>query len=290
MDSMASEGCVPVVGGKIWYRKGGDGDKIPLLVIHGGPGYPHDYLRPLEDLGLDRPIIFYDQLGCGKSDRPDDTKLWTIDRFRDEVSTLLRALSLKRVHILGHSWGGILAVEYTLAFPLITQSLILASPCLSTKRWIADTSFLINLMPGDIRNSIYAHQADGTIESKEYLFAVHEYEQRYVCRVRPEPTLLQESKKNMNESIYLYMWGPTEFFITGTLRDYDCTRRLPEISCQVLFTCGRYDEVTPQTTAWYSGLIPHSKTIVFEHSAHMAHLEETESYLNAVQRFLQSIE
>src|SRR4051794_14106810 len=136
--SMALEGRIAVEGGEVWYRIAGDDRAgIPLLTLHGGPGYPHDYLEPLEQLADERPVIFYDQLGCGNSDRPEDRSLWRIDRFVRELAQVRTALRLRRMHLFGHSWGTMLAVDYVLS-PAPVTSLILASPALSIPRWMAD--------------------------------------------------------------------------------------------------------------------------------------------------------
>lgn len=128
---VAGERFIPVVGGRVWCRIAGIGDRIPLLALHGGPGIPHDYLEPLVEVADERPVVFYDQLGCGRSDRPDDPSLWQIGRFVAEVSQVREALGLARVQILGHSWGTILAADYALHQPLGLVSLVLASPALS---------------------------------------------------------------------------------------------------------------------------------------------------------------
>jgi proline iminopeptidase len=236
------------------------------------------------------PVVFYDQLGCGGSDWPEDESLWTIERFREEVQQLRAALGIEKMHLLGHSWGSLLAVEYYLAYPDFVQSLILASPCLSTARWIEDASELIKDLPEATRKAIYLHQAAGTTQSEEYAAAAKEYERRYLCRLEPLPRPMLESKANTNETIYTTMWGPSEFHLTGTLKGYDCTDRLQEVSCPVLFTCGRYDEATPSATNWYSSFIPNSQVVVFEESAHMAHLEQTGAYLRSVRSFLKHFE
>lgn len=287
---MQNEGYVPVTGGNVWYRIIGTRDKSPLLVLHGGPGYAHHYLRPLDGLADTLPVVFYDQLGCGNSDWPADERLWTIKRFRDELRQIQETLGIEKMHLFGHSWGSILAVEYYLAYPDFVKSIVLASPCLNTARWTEDAAELIELLPEATRKSIYSHQADGTTQSEEYILAVREYERRYLCRLEPPPQPMLESKANTNDLIYTTMWGPSEFFPTGTLKDYDCTGRLHKVSCPVLFTCGRYDEATPSATQWYSSLVPNSKIAIFEQSAHMAHLEETGAYLGAVGNFLKHIE
>jgi proline iminopeptidase len=277
---------VSVTGGRLWYRMVGRGPRTPLLVIHGGPGYPHNYLTPLEALADTRAVIFYDQLGCGKSDWPDNPRLWTVERFQAEVEELRAALGLEKFHVLGHSWGSILAVEYSLAHPHAVRSLVLASPCLSAPRWAEDASLLIEQLPDHVKSPIYLHQANGTVDSEEYAVASREYDQRYVCRVQPYPAPMRESRASMNSSIYADLWGPSEFFLTGTLKSYDCTGRLCELPCPVLFTCGQYDEATPGTTNWYSSLVPHSDVVVFENSAHMPHLEETGRYIEVLRKYL----
>lgn len=282
----SKEGYVHTSGGKIWYQIVGKRNSVPLLILHGGPGYAHNYLEPLERLAIDRPIIFYDQLGCGKSDHPNDPSNWNINRFREEINDLRLALGIDQIHLLGHSWGSILAVEYVLAHPNGIQSMVLSSPCLSVSRWIEDSITLISQLPPNIQEIINRHQVHGTTQSQEYASAVQEFERRFLCRLDPIPEPMLRSREAMNRSIYNIMWGPSEFFVTGILRDYDCTPNLHKIAISTLFTCGHFDEATPRTIEWYSKLLPKSEIFVFEQSAHMPHLEETESYLKVVRKFL----
>ncbi len=130
-----TEGYVDVEGGRVWFRIVGSGNATPLVLLHGGPGAPSHYLNPLEQISEDRPVIFYDQLGAGRSDRPTDTTLWRVDRFVDELAQLRSALGLDEVHILGHSWGAMLAMDYMLTEPDGVKSIIFASPALNVKRW-----------------------------------------------------------------------------------------------------------------------------------------------------------
>jgi proline iminopeptidase len=143
--SALREGYVSVTGGKVWYRiVGANRKKIPLLLLRGGPGASHDYLEPLMPLSDEPPVIFYDQLGGGNSDRPDDRSLWTIKRFTEELEQVREALQLQEVHVLGQSWGTMLGVDYMLTKePHGVVSLILSRPCLSAARWSADqTAYL----------------------------------------------------------------------------------------------------------------------------------------------------
>ncbi len=122
----ADEGFIEVPGGRVWYRAVGDQtDATPLLCLHGGPGFTHYYLEPLETLAEHRRVIFYDQLGCGRSDRPDDVTLWTVDRFVEELAQVHTTLQLERLHLFGSSWGGMLAMQYVLDRQPDLQSLTL---------------------------------------------------------------------------------------------------------------------------------------------------------------------
>src|SRR5215472_17903448 len=156
------EGYVNVPGGRIWYRIVGNGTRTPLVLLHGGPGAPSYYLNPLAKLGDERPVIFYDQLGAGRADKPTDITLWRVERFIQELSELRRALGLKQVHILGHSWGTMLAADYMLTKPAGVRSLILASPALSIRRWLEDAETLKGTLPQSVQDAIARHQSAGT--------------------------------------------------------------------------------------------------------------------------------
>jgi len=285
-----TEGYVSVIGGRVWYKAVGSGDATPMLILHGGPGMPSYYLEPLEGLADERPIVFYDQLGCGRSDQPEDSSLWRVERFVEELGQVRQELNLERVHILGHSWGTILAVDYALTQPRGLASLILASPALSVPRWLEDQNIYRRQLPDDVQDVLDQHESAGTTDSEEYQEAVMVFYQRHLCRLDPWPAGLERTMAEMGEQVYLTMWGPSEFYATGTLVNYDRTNHLHEISVPTLLTCGRYDEATPKTTEWYQGLIPGSEIAYFEQSSHMPHLEEPESYLRVVRKFFAQVE
>ncbi len=280
------EGFVEVTGGRVWYRIVGSGSATPVVVLHGGPGAASNYLKPLEKLAVDRPVIFYDQLGCGRSDRPADRSLWRIERFVEELSQVREALKLKEIHLYGHSWGTMLAVDYMLTKPSGVKSLILASPCLSAKRWVEDANVLIAELPPDTQKVIRSHEKAGTTDSKEYQAAVTEYLKRHLCRLDPWPEDLARSFAASNAEIYNKMWGPSEFHPTGDLRAYDRVDRLREIKVPTLLASGRYDEATPGATTWYSSNLPGSTVRVFQKSSHLAMFEEQEEYVRTLREFM----
>lgn len=284
------EGYVNVTGGRVWYQVVGSGDATPLLTLHGGPGYPHDYLEPLAALADERPVVFYDQLGCGRSDRPDDSSLWRAERFVEELGQVREALGLEQTHILGQSWGSMLATDYALTKPAGLVSLILADPPLSIPRWLDDAAKYRRELPAEVQEVLDRHEAAGTTDSDEYDAAAMEYYKRHVCRLDPWPDAIMRTFEGAGHAVYKTMWGPSEFFMTGSLKDYDRTPRLHEIGVPTLFLCGRYDEATPEATAWYHSLLPGSELVVFEQSSHMPHLEESESYLATARDFLRRAE
>ena len=290
MTNMIREGHIPVPGGRVWYKIVGSGDTIPLLVLHGGPGFPHNYLKPLESLSDERPVVFYDQLGCGNSDRPEDPNLWHTERFVEELAKVRQSLNLEQAHILGHSWGSMLATDYALTKPEGIMSLILASPCLSIPRWLEDVGTYRKQLPADVQEVLDRNEIAGTTESEEYEEAVMEFYRIHLCRMDPWPEVLEQTLVGAGLQVYHTMWGPSEFFMTGNLADYDRTSRVGELVVPTLFTCGRYDEASPDATAWYQSLIPQAEIAIFENSSHMPHLEEMELYLQVVREFLNGID
>ena len=287
----AGEGFVEVEGGRVWYEIIGSGAGIPLLVLHGGPGFTHEYCRSLEGLAGDRPVVFYDQLGCGRSQRPADVSLWTVERYVAELAAIRRALGLERLHVLGQSWGTMLATEYMLTErPQGVLSLVLASPCISIPRWVADAERFKAALPPAVIETIDSHERQGFFGCPEYAAALLVYYKRHVCRLDPWPVELERAYAGYSGPVYETMWGPAEWSVTGNLQTFDRGDRLGEIDVPALFTCGRFDEATPETTAWYSSRLPGSELVVFENSSHLAHLEERERYLEVVRAFLQKAE
>jgi proline iminopeptidase len=284
------QGYIQVPGGRVWYRVVGDGPRTPLLVLHGGPGAPSYYLKPLAALASDRPVVFYDQLGAGHSDHPADTTLWTIDRFIAELAAVREALGLKRVHLFGTSWGTMLATDYMLTHPHGVRSLILASPALSIPLWVHDADSLRHTLPESTQAAIARHERDGTFDSPEYQGAMMVYYHRFVSVSDPWSPDIDSTFAELGPSVYPYMCGPSEFTVTGTLRAYDRTARLHELGVPTLFTAGRYDEATPATTRYYQSLVPGAQLEIFEHSAHMTMQDEPQRYVEVLRAFLRKVE
>ncbi len=284
------EGFVEVPGGRVWYRIVGGGTATPLLLLHGGPGAPSYYLNPLAALADERPVIFYDQLGAGRSDHTTDTTLFTIDRFVAELAALRDTLGLTEVHLLGHSWGSILAAEYLFTRPEGIRSVIFASPALSLPRWKHDADSLLTTLPDSVQAAIAQHEQAGTFDDPAYQEAVMMFYGQFLARRQPWSADIDSSFSQLNETLYGYMNGPSEFTITGTLKDYDATGRLGEITVPTLFTTGQYDEATPATVRYYQRLLPGSQLAIIENSGHLTMNDEPARYIQVVRDYLREVE
>lgn len=292
----AVEGFVAFRGYNVWYRIVGEREepgRLPLLCLHGGPGVPHDYLEPLEAMAATgRRLIFYDQLGCGNSDQPHDPSLWTIDLFVEEVEAVRLALGLDRIHLLGQSWGGMLAMQVALTRPAGLASLIVASSPASMPQWVAEANRLRTELPPEVQQTLLKHEEAGTTEDPAYQEAVMAFYRRHVCRADPWPECLNRAFEKLlrNPEVYNTMNGPSEFHVTGVIKDWDIVDRLGEIRVPTLITSGRYDEATPAVAETVSRGIQGSVWVIFEHSAHMAHAEEPKRYMRVLDQFLSRVE
>jgi L-proline amide hydrolase len=296
MNITATEGYIPYRGYQTWYRiigKQEEPGKLPLICLHGGPGATHDYFASLEAFAsTGRRVILYDQLGWGKSDHPSDPAMWTVDLFVEELYEIQRALGLVSAHILGHSWGGMLAMEYALTQPAGLASLVLADTLASAKEWAREARRLVQELPAETQEIIRVHEAAGTTGSAEYKEAKIVFSRRHVGgHIDPQPEWVKEAFKKcgVNE-VYLTMWGPSEFYVTGTLKDWDITARLGEIHAPTLVVCGRDDEATPRLAETIRRSIPGADLVIFEKSAHFPHIEEAERFMEVLNGFLDKVE
>ncbi len=239
-DIPTKEGFVSFRGYKVWYRIVGDREmpgKLPLLCLHGGPGAPHDYLEPLEAMAATgRRVIFYDQLGAGNSDHVHNPSLWTVPLFVEELGVVRQALGLEHVHILGQSWGGMLGMEYALTQPAGLASLIVADSPASMHQWVAEANRLRAELPSDIQETLLKHEAAGTTDDPAYQEAMLVFYRRHVCRLDPWPDCVNRTFEKILEApeVYNTMNGPSEFHVTGVIKDWDIVNRLGEIHVPTL--------------------------------------------------------
>lgn len=285
----AREGRLAVEGGRIWYRVASGGGGTPVVLLHGGPGYNSFYLKPLERLADQRAVVRYDQLGSGKSDAASDTALFAVDRFVRELEALRAHLGYPRVHLLGHSWGANLAVEYYRAHPDRVASLVLGSASLDVPAWERNARQLMTTLPDSMQRAIRVREAEDRLDAPDYQAAMSEFNSRYVW-LRPVQVDADSSAATMNTPMYRHMWGLSEFTITGTLKDYDATPFLPQVGVPVLYTVGERDEAGPEIVRGFARLTPGARVEVIPDAAHMTTWDNPDHMLRAVRDFLREVD
>lgn len=287
------EGYVQVTGGKIWYKVIGGGPGKPLMVMHGGPGGTScGSITAYQALADERPIIFFDQLESGRSDRPNDTTLWKLPYFVEQVELLRKKLKLEDFHLLGSSWGGSIAVEY-----MVTQntdpiaSVIFAGPLIGTPQWMKDSKVLISRLSQPVQDTINKYEALKNYTAPAYLAATDTFNINFGSRKKgPRVVALDCEGVKGNRDIYNYMWGPTEFNATGTLRNFDRVGDLHTITKPTLFIGGEFDEVLPETLYYYQTLVPNSKVAIVPNAGHAKTRDNPEDYMRMLSEFLKEVE
>ena len=281
---MADEGYIELEHGRVWYRRSGGGDRLPILLLHGGPGAASYYLEPLEErLAEHRPVVVYDQLGCGRSDRPADTSLWTIDYFTDEVDRMRDALGLGECHLLGQSWGGWLSIDYLCRGTAGIRSVVLASTSASMPLFGEECRKLMAALPAPHGEVLLA----GDREDPRYPEAEMAFYTRHLCRLDPWPECMLKTAESLDgNQVYNTMNGPNEFTLVGTLRDWTREADLHRITIPTLLTYGRYDELGEPCANGIQAGVPHAEMRCFEESSHVAHVEQADAYADVVEEFL----
>jgi proline-specific peptidase len=282
------EGLVPFGRYETWYRAVGDASSelAPLLCLHGGPGSTHHYFEPLERLAAaGRRVVVYDQIGCGGSTRPDGD-VWSLRLFLDELDNLRSALGLERVHLLGTSWGGMLALEHVLERPDGVVGLVLSSSLCDAAQWAVEAARLRDELPEPARSLLAA----GDPPAPRVAAAEGAVGGRYVARLDPPHPAVVRGLAAKSSVPYEAMWGPNEWTITGRLAGWDVSGRLGEIRSPTLVVSGRYDLCTPAVAARLAGGIAGAEHVCFEHSSHTPATEEPDRYAAVVGEFLDRAE
>ncbi|MGW2522669.1 proline iminopeptidase-family hydrolase [Streptomyces sp. NPDC001617] len=287
-------GTVDFKGHSTWYRITGEPGRTPLVVLHGGPGAGHHYTLSIAGIAHQgRQVVHYDQLGTGLSTHLPDrgADFWTVQLFLDELDTLLAELGIADgYHLLGQSWGGMLAAEHAVRRPAGLRGLVIANSPASMELWLNAAAELRAALPPEVQQTLLAHEAAGTTDHPDYRAAEQVFNGRHVCRLTPNPPEVQATWDNIaaDPTVYHTMNGPNEFHVVGTLKDWSVIDRLHLVEAPTLLVSGRYDEATPDTLKPFADHIPDVRWHMFEHSSHMPHVEEEELYLRVVGEFLDS--
>ncbi len=287
------EGRIDVPGGQVVWRRFGDGPKTPILAAHGGPGFPSDYIEPLKGLGDERPVYFWDQLGCGRSDRPSGAEYWVRPRFVEELARVRAGLGLSRMHYFGSSWGTMLGVDYLLDR---TQegvvSATLDGPVISIRRYVADVRTMVDQLSPENRDAVYEAERTGNFDTPGYAAANEEFTLQHVARHPTADTEIYWQRINEGAGMesYLAMDGQSEFSITGNLQDFEREDELSGLHMPVLFVSGQYDTCTPAASRAYASKTPRGEVAVIPAAGHCVLIDNPEASNSAIRAFLHRVE
>lgn len=287
------EAMVPVEGGQIYVRVNGDlaAERPPVVFIHGGPGGTHGYLLEMLPLAADRAVILYDQLDSGRSGQPNNPANWRVARFVDELEAIRRSLGIARWHVVGHSWGGTIALEYGARRPPALAGLGLASPLVATRSWLADANALIRQLPAQTAREIErciplpAPQPAACDTATQAFYA--SFNGRAPDGAAMTAYARTQSGRGFNLRLYQAMWGDSEFVSTGSLQSYDGEPLLAKLDGKrTLFICGQYDEARPATLEAYARRVPGAEYAVVPGGSHGFPIERPEETRALLARWL----
>jgi L-proline amide hydrolase len=295
--SPTASGRIPFGEYRTWYRSTGElsPSRPALVLIHGGPGSTHDYLRRLSELSdTGWTIVHYDQLGNGGSTHlPDaDADFWTVELFLDELDNLLRSLGIAENYALfGHSWGGMLAARHAADNPAGLRGLVISNAPASYPLWLQEMQRLRAELPAEVEQTLRRHEAACSTDSAEYADASRIFMEKHVCRRLPWPRdYLATHYEVVNDpTVYLAMNGPSEFHVIGSLKDWSVSDYCPKIAVPALVISGRYDEATPATVQPFVDLIPDVRWELFDESSHTPFCEQEEHFDQVMRQFLTSL-
>ena len=287
---MDPEGFIQVRGLRIYYRSEGEPKKGTVLCLHGGPGLSYDYLTPLFDLAKHGyQVVMYDQSGGGKSEAPKNPTRYTIESFAEEAEGVRNALGLGKVHLLGFSWGGMLAQAYALQHQSNLSSLILSGTTPSVPLLEKEIYRLFRALPENVRKAITKYEDAGDFQNPEYAKAVLEFNKRHQMRTSVVPEPLKYSDEHHSRVVGMTMFGPNLVEATGNMRYWDVTGKLGALKIPCLIICGEHDFLTPKLHRIMHQKIRGSKLVVLKGAGHVTMWDARGPYIKAIADFLDSL-
>lgn len=284
----------------VWTKQVGNNPKIKVLLLHGGPGATSEYWEAADSYFPNAGIqyFYYDQLGSGKSENPNDERLWNVDRFVDEVEQVRKALGLDASNfiILGHSWGGILGLEYAIKYQENLKGLIISNMVSSIPDYIDYANKVLGpQLPEEVLKTIKFYEQKEDYSNPEYLGLIEEYYYpKHVLRMSPSewPNPVLRAFANLNYPLYLKMQGPSEFGVVGNaiLKGWDRTNDLSTISIPTLTIGAKYDTMDPKAMEKMSKLVQNGKYLYCPAGSHLAMYDDQNTYFRGVIDFLNAIE
>jgi proline iminopeptidase len=277
----------------VWTKKVGDG-KIKVLLLHGGPGFTHDYMECMEDFLPKEGIEFYyyDQLGAGNSDSPADTSLWNLPRFVEEVEQVRKGLGLENFYLFGHSWGSMLAMEYLNKYQGHVKAAVLSNMVAGFKSYLDYTIVLKKKIfsAEDIRkyDSLDKLGLHSSAEYQELLMT--KLYSHVMCQLKEWPEPLMRAFKKANMNIYIQMQGVDEFHVTGNLKNWEFWDKLKNIKTPTLIIGGMNDEMNPEDMKREGRLIPNSRTYLCSVGSHMSMYDDQQNYFRELIKFIKDVD
>jgi proline iminopeptidase len=278
----------------VWTKRFGNNPKLKVLLLNGGPGMSHEYFECLENFlpAASIEFIYYDQLGTGFSDNPNDVSLWDLPRYVEEVEQVRKALKLDASNfvVLGHSWGGILAMEYALKYQRNLKGLVISNMMASCIDYGKYAEVLAKQMPLDVVTEIRTLEAKKDFSNPRYmeLLTPHYYNQ-HICRI-PWPEPMNRAFGRLNSSLYVSMQGPSEFGVSGKLTYWDRKKDLPQLSIPTLTIGGKYDTMDPKHMQWMATQVQHGTYLYCPNGSHMSMYDDQQVYMKGLVAFLQKLE
>jgi proline iminopeptidase len=280
----------------VWTKRFGHNPRMKLLLLHGGPGATHEYFECLESFFPSQGIefIYYDQLGSAYSDQPQDIDLWEVGRFVEELEQVRQALGLdnSNFYLLGHSWGGILATEYTLKYQDHLKGLIISNMMASCPEYDAYAeNVLAKQMDPAVLEEIRNLEAKGEFQNPRYMeLLVPNYYMKHICRLAVWPDPVNRAFAKLNQEVYVTMQGPSEFGISGRLEDWDRKADLKNIAVPTLVIGARHDTMDPGHMKWMASALQNGSYLYCPNGSHMCMYDDQDTYLNGLIAFIKAID
>lgn len=283
---------------KVWTKRIGNNPKIKLLLLNGGPGATHEYFECMESFlpkeGIE--FIYYDQLGCGNSDNPKDTAMWNLGRYVEEVEQVRTALNLNKdnFYLLGHSWGGILAMQYALKYQQNLKGLIVSNMMSSIPAYGKYAEeVLAKQMDPEVLKKIRAIEAKGDFSSPEYMgLLMPNFYVKHICRIPldqwPEP--VNRSFGKMNQSLYVTMQGPSEFGVAGKLLKWDVSKELKNITVPALSIGAQHDTMDPKHMEWMASAFTNGSYLYCANGSHMSMYDDQQTFMKGIVKFMKGVD
>ena len=278
---------------KVWTKRYGNNPKIKVLLLNGGPGMSHEYFECMESFlpkeGIE--FIYYDQLGTGFSDNPNDTIMWDLPRYVEEVEQVRLALNLNKdnFYLLGHSWGGILAMQYALKYQLNMKGLIVSNMMASCPKYGEYSKVLEQQMNPEVLKSIKALEDKKEYSNPKYMeLLMANFYNQHILRLPlnqwPEP--VNRAFSRLNSSLYITMQGPSELGISGKLTNWDVSKELKNITIPTLVIGAKYDTMNPEYMQWMATQFQKGTYLYCAKGSHMSMYDDQQTYMNGLMNFL----